>query len=125
MPENISSFLIYLVPDFSVGEFSIFCRQNRKSGLDWYPTLIFWGSEIQNQIQELTLLNNALSNFARKRKSYPLAIAPCSYSGYVFCVVCGDSCEMLLTARDYAVKFMMGVLLIQADTFYYINVPFK
>lgn len=60
-----------------------------------------------------------------KRKDYPWDIAVSCYSGYVFCAVSGDSCEMLLTARDYSVKFMMVVLLIQADTFYYINVPFK
>lgn len=59
------------------------------------------------------------------RKDYPLDIAGYWYSGYIFCAVCGDSCEMLLTVRDYSVQFMMVALLIEADTFYYTDVPFK
>lgn len=48
-----------------------------------------------------------------------------SSSGCVFCAVYGDSCEILLTAADYSVKFMMVVLLMQADTSYYIDVLFQ
>lgn len=59
------------------------------------------------------------------RKDYLLDIAGYWYSGYIFCAVCADSCEMLLTVRNYSVQFMMVALLIEADTFYYIDVPFK
>lgn len=98
--------------------------------LDQIGTLPSYFEDLRYRIEFecWTLKKNPLTKVALnsfKRKDYPLDIAVYFSRGYVFCSVCGDSCEMLLTARDYSVKFMMVVLLIQADTFYYINVPFQ
>lgn len=60
-----------------------------------------------------------------KGKDHPLDIAGYCHSGYIFCAVWGDSCEMLLAVRDYSAQLMMAALLIEADALYYINVPFK